>query len=85
MSDEPVLSEAEALAEGVRLFSLLSAVSPAIKVIPGVAAKASAVTIRKRRLLVTLKRDVEAVKDQVRAVVAAHGPIEIDFVVPAKK
>jgi hypothetical protein len=81
MSDDRVLSEAEALAEGARLFSLLSAVSPAIKAIPGVAAKASAVTMSKRRLVVTLKKDVEAVKDQVRAVVAEHGRVDIDFVV----
>ena len=76
---------AEQLAEASRLFSLLGELSPKIKAVRGVAAKASAVGMAKRRFVVHLKKDAEETRAAVRALIAEHCELEVDFVVPAKK
>jgi hypothetical protein len=50
-----------------------------------VAAKASAVGMAKRRFVVHLKKDAEETRAAVRALIAEHCELEVDFVVPAKK
>ena len=75
----------EQLAEASRLFQLMTELSPQIKAIAGVASKASAVSMAKRRFIVHLKKDSDEVKQKVKALIASRCELEVDFVVPAKK
>lgn len=75
----------EQLAEASRLFELLTELSPQIKAIAGVASKASAVSMAKRRFIVHLKKASDEVKQKVMALIAGRCELEVDFIVPAKK
>ncbi len=75
----------EQLAEAERLMELSSQLTPEIKAIPGVASKASAVGMAKRRFVVHLKKDSDEVKQKVRELIASRCELEVDFIVPPKK
>ncbi len=69
------------VAEGAALFAMLSKLAPEIQKIKGVSSKRSAVGMAKRRFKITIKKDDEAVKAQVKALIASQCDLEVDFIV----
>jgi hypothetical protein len=71
----------EEQAEAVARFGLLTRLAPQIRAIKGVSSAKTSVTMSKGRFVVAIKKDDEALKQEIRELVARHCALEIDFVV----